>query len=183
MTNLESLKSAKVGQLVKIDDVDLLIELSDATKNPSPTFLVKDRTDLSDNHSSKVIFLTLDHVGTDIEYLLMVSEWNGEYDVKLFSSFDWFVPDSRTNLQKSEDTSWLFDGNDFPGEIYNEGVEPYVRKVQSEVYGSTVLVEYETASKIVNYRLLLIEEGFYNHNGGLVRFYQGRIIHPEHVSL
>lgn len=179
---LHEFKNSRVGQLVKIEDIDLLIELSDSAAKTLPTFLIKDKRTYHDGESN-IELLILDHVGSDVEYLLMAHSWRDQLDVKLFQSFDWFSPDKRSILQESEDTAWLFDGDDFPAEIYNDGVQPYVRKVQSEVYGSTVIVEYETPSKIVNYRLLILEEGFQHNGGGLVSFYQGRLIQPEHVSL
>ena len=173
--------NSKVGQLIKIDDVDLLIELSDSAAKTLPTFLIKERNSYVDGETT-IILLLLDHVGSDVEYLLMAHMWSDQVDVKLFHMLDFFTPEQRAILQDGE-FGWLFDGADYPAEIYNDGVDPYVRKVQSEVYGSTAIVEYETTSKIVNYRLLIIEEGIHNNGGGLVRFYEGRLIHPEHVSL
>lgn len=176
------LQNVKIGQLINVDEVDLIIELSELAPKTLPSFLVKDTRSFRDGGTT-ITLITLDHVGSDVEYLLMAHSWNDAIDVKLFRALDCVKPDKRSVLQASDDTAWLFDGDDYPGEIYNENVSPYVRKVQSEIFGSTAIVEYETPSQIVNYRLLLIEEGIHNVGGGLVRFYEGRIVSEHNITL
>lgn len=170
---IDSFKESKVGQLVRINDVDLLIELDDTKQKPD--FLIKEIK----KHGSQYITLLLDHVGTDLEYLLVCSMFQNACDVKLFKKPDFFKPDKRQVIQESEN-GWLFDFDSYPQEIYSDEIV-YKKKFQEEVFGDTCIIEWETESKIVDYQLLLIETGFMHEGGGWVEFYEGRQIQDKDV--
>ena len=170
----------EIGRLVKIDDTDLLIELSDRAPKTLPSFLVKGKTTFQDGAYRSVHYV-LDHVGSDLEYVLAINSLHDEYDCKLFSKPEWYTPNHRRVLQDGEH-GWLFDGDNYPTEIYNDGIV-YTRKVAHEIFGKAAVIEWETPAKIVNYLLLLVENGIYNDGGGLVEFYEGRTIHADTVNL
>lgn len=174
-----NIPDSDVGKLVKIDDTDLLIELSDRAPKTLPHFLIKSKNIFHDGVYRSVHYL-LDHVGSDLEYLLVVNSFNDVYDCKLFSRPEWFTPSHRKSLQEG-DYGWLFEYDNYPEEIYNEDII-FKRKVAHEVFGNVAIIEWETDESIVNYQLMLIESGIYNQGGGLVEFYEGRIIHSDCVS-
>lgn len=170
----------QIGSLVKIDDTDLLIELSERAPKTLPSFLVKDKTVFQDG-PYRAVHYVLDHVGSDLEYVLAINSLHGEYDCKLFTRPEWYTPNHRRVLRDGEE-NWLFDGDGYPSEIYNHSIV-YTRKVSHEIFGKTAVIEWETKSQIVNYLLLLVETGIYNDGGGLVEFYEGRTIHADTVNL
>jgi hypothetical protein len=175
---INSFRNAKQGDLIRVNDVDLLIELDDAAKGKLPDFTIKEKRSWKANLSEYIV-LTLDHVGSDIERLLMCSVYKDACDVKLYNRPDFFVPDRRNVLMES-DTGWLFDFDSYPQEIYNDSIV-YKKKFQNEMFGDNCIVEWETRSKIVDYQLLVIETGSTNQYGGWVEFYQGRQIKNEEV--
>lgn len=175
-TIIKDFTSIKTGQLVAINDVDLLIELDEHKKGNS--FLVKDKRILRDS-GSEYTLLTLDHVGTDLEYLLVCSSFKGECDIMLYKQPDFFSPDKRCVIQES-DNDWLFDFEAYPQEIYNGDIT-FKKKNQQEVFGTSALVEWETPAEIVDYKLLLIETGIQHDGGGWVEFYAGRQINDKDV--
>lgn len=175
-----TIPETEIGCLVKIDDTDLLIELSDRAPKTLPSFLVKNKTTFQDGAFRSVHYL-LDHVGSDLEYLLVINSFDGEYDTKLFNRPEWFTPNHRRVLQDGEH-GWLFEYDNYPSEIYNGDVV-FTRKVAHEIFGKAAVLEWETPEAIVNYQLLLVETGIYNDGGGLVEFYEGRTIQPDTVNL
>jgi len=177
MTILEHFGKSKVGDLIRVNDVDLLIELDDSKKTPD--FLIKERRALTEGDGEYII-LTLDHIGTDLEYLLICKSFKGAFDVLLYKQPEYFKPDKRSVLQKGEN-DWLFDFENYPAEIYSDDIT-FIQKVQNGLFGDVCLVEWETESKIIDYKLLLIETGFFNDGGGWVEFYEGRQISDSDVS-
>lgn len=167
-----------IGQMVSINDVDLLIELDEHKKGN--TFLIKDKRVLTESGSTYYL-LTLDHVGTDLEYLLVCSTFKGACDIMLFKQPDFFQADKRSVIQESSN-DWLFDFEGYPQEIYN-GEIVYTKKFQQETFGKTALIEWETQSEIVDYKLILIETGIFHEGGGWVEFYAGRQIQDKDVIL
>lgn len=176
MTTFENFKNSKIGQLIRINDVDLLIELDDT--KISPDFLIKEKRELEDEMCAYTI-LTLDHVGSDLEWLLVCSSFKEECDVMLFRRPDFFKEDKRSVIQEG-DNGWLFDFDSYPQEIYSGDII-YKKKFQQEVFGDVCLIEWETDSKIVDYKLLLIETSFRQDGGGWVEFYEGRQIKETDV--
>jgi hypothetical protein len=191
---INSFRNAKQGDLIRVNDVDLLIELDDASKGKLPDFTIKEKRSWRANLSEYIV-LTLDHVGSDIERLLMCSVYKDACDVKLYNRPDFFVPDRRNVLMESAN-GWLFDFDSYPQEIYNGDIV-YKKKFQNEMFpgngtpkedfknqitsNTSCIVEWETPSKIVDYQLLVIETGSTNQYGGWVEFYQGRQIKNEEV--
>ena len=182
MSIIERFQNAEIGSLVKVDDVDLIIEASDNVdlKGKLLNFLVKEVNSYEEDGAGFEILL-LDHVGSDVEYLLVCSHYNGISDIKLYSRPEFFTPNSRNVLVNSEN-GWLFDGESYPDEIYSDDIV-YKKKFQNEVYQNTTIVEWVTESKIVNYELLVIETGSTNQYGGWVEFYEGRQIKEKDVTL
>lgn len=174
------INETQIGALVVIDDTDLLIELSERAPKTAPSFLVKDKKTFEDG-TYKTVHYLLDHVGSDLEYLLTVNSINEQYDYKLFSRPEWYKPNHRRVLNEGEE-KWLFDGDNYPSEIYNASII-YKRKVNNEIFKNTAIIEWETQSQIVNYILLLVETGIYNDGGGLVEFYEGRLIYADTVKM
>ena len=170
----------EIGRLITINDLDLLIELSDRAPKTLPSFLVKGKTLFQDGEYRSAHYV-LDHVGSDLEYMLAINSFRGEYDCKLFSRPEWFTPNHRRVLQASEH-DWLFEYDNYPSEIYN-GEIVYTRKVSHEIFGKAAVIEWETPSQIINHLLLLVETGIYNEGGGFVEFYEGRNIHTDTVNL
>jgi hypothetical protein len=174
-TIITDFKNAKVGQLVAINDVDLLIEL-DGKTTPNYTIKAKSSYESSPSH---YIILTLDHIGSDAELLLVCSSFKGACDVKLYSRPDFFEPDKRSVINES-DNDWLFDNEGYPEEVYNGDIV-FKKKFQNEIFDNTCIVEWETDAKIIDYQLLLIETGFQHEGGGWVDFYSGRQIQDKDV--
>lgn len=176
---IKNFKDAKIGQLVRINDVDLLIALDDCKKLPD--FLVKERRHYSDDLSEYVI-LTLDHIGTEYEYLLVCDIYKDVCDVNLYAEPQFFTPDKRSVLMESNN-DWLFDFENYPEEIYQGDNQEIVfkQKVKTQLYGRTSIVEWITNEQIVDYKLLLIETGLFNEGGGWVEFYEGRQINEDDV--
>lgn len=173
---IKSFKECKVGQLVRINDVDLLIAFDDAKILPDS--LIKEKREFSRNLSEYVI-LTLDHVGTDYEYLLVCSIFQEACDVNLFVEPSYYTPDKREILMEDYNR-FLFDNQNYPVEIYSDDII-FKKKIQNELFGKTCIVEWETDAQIVDYKLLLIETGVYNDGGGWVEFYEGRQINDKDV--
>jgi hypothetical protein len=169
-------KDVKLNQLVRINDVDLLIELDDTKQNPD--FLIKEKREYIQDASNYIV-LTLDHVGTDLEYILVCSIFEDACDVKLYKQPEFFKPDKRSVLMES-DNGWLFDFEKYPQEIYNGDIT-FSKKFQNEVFGDSCIVEWVTNSKIVDYELLLIETGNKHDGGGWIEFYEGRMIRDTDV--
>lgn len=167
---------ALIGQLIRVDDVDLLIALDDVKK--APDFIVKERRVFSENLSDYVM-LTLDHVGTDYEYLLVCSIFKSACDVYLYEEPQFFTPDKRSLLMEGEN-SWLFDNQNYPSEIYSDDIV-YTKKLQNELFDTVCIAEWETKSQILNYNLLAIETGIFHDGGGWVEFYEGRQINNKDV--
>jgi hypothetical protein len=165
-----------VGQLVRVNDVDLLIELDDV--KVLPDFLIKEKREYKKDYTHFII-LTLDHVGSDREYLLVASIYQGACDVKFYKKPDFFTPDKREVLQNS-DLDWLFDFDNYPQEIYCDDIT-FVKKVQNEMFGEACIVEWITDAQIVDYQMLVIEEGWRHEGGGWVEFYEGRQIKETDV--
>ena len=172
---IDNFKNSKVGQLVCINDVDLLIELDGKA---SPNFKVKSKSTYAQN-LSHYIMLVLDHIGSDDEYLLVCSIYEDACDVKLYNRPEFFVPDKRSVIEESGN-DWLFDGEAYPEELYNGDIV-YKKKFQNELFGNTCIVEWVTTAEIVNYEMLLIETGFTHDGGGWVEFYEGRQIQEKDV--
>lgn len=175
---LSNFRNSRIGQLVCINDVDLLIDLEG---KGSPNFTIKNKATYSQNMSNYII-LTLDHIGTDDEYLLVCSSYEEACDVKLYHRPDFFVPDKRQVLQESSN-DWLFDNEAYPQEIYNGDIVYKKKQFQNELFGNTCIVEWETKSQIVDYQLLVIETGYTHDGGGWVEFYQGRQIQEKDVAM
>lgn len=176
MQNLiTSFINAKEGSIVRVNDIDLLIEHDDTAPKTVPDFLIKSKR-IFENGQFKKVILTLDHIGSDIEYLLVGDIFEQLIDVSLYSHLSFFTNDKRSVLQRG-DLHWLFDGDNYPHEIYNEDIV-FTRKVNCEVFDNTAIIDWTTESKIVNYKLMLIETGIFNDGGGWVEFYEGRQL-PE----
>jgi len=172
---INNFKNSRIGQLVCINDVDLLIELDGKV---SPNYTIKTKTEYNANLSHYVMLL-LDHIGTDDEYLLVCSSYKDACDVKLYHKPDWFMPDKRSVLEERVN-DWLFEGEGYPEEIYNRDIV-YKKKFQNEIFDNNCMVEWSTNSEIVNYQLILIETGFAHDGGGWVEFYEGRQIQEKDV--
>lgn len=180
MTLLQSFESSIKGQLIQISDTDLLIELDTKAPKTLPTFLIADKKTLVDG-LNKYIVLTLDHVGSDLEYILVGNIFDKEMDVELYSRPDFFTPNRRDVLFEG-DNGWMFDFENYPQEIYG-GDNTFIRKVGAEVFDNTAVIKWATEEKIINYLLLLIETGIHAEKGGWVEFYEGRQINDEEVTL
>lgn len=180
--HLSVVPNLNIKQLISIDDSDLIIELSESAPRTLPTFLVKNKRTYKDHIFQSDVYV-LDHVGSDLEYLLVIDSFDESYDCKLYLKPDWFNSNSRKILQNDDQYSWMFeDGNDYPKEIYCDGIT-YVRKVTNEIFENTAIIEYDTSSYVINHLLLLIETGIYHDNGGLVEFYEGRRIEPDTLKV
>lgn len=173
---ISNFRNVKVGQVVCINDVDLLIELDGKI---TPNYTIKAKS-IYDSDPSHYIMLTLDQIGSDAELLLVCSIFKDACDVKLYSRPEFFEADKRSIIEES-DNDWLFDNEGYPEEIYN-GETTFKKKFQNEVFGNTCIVEWETPDKIVDYQLLLIETGFKQTGGGWVDFYSGRQIQEKDVA-
>jgi hypothetical protein len=179
MTLIQQFKSSTEGQLVQVNDVDLLIELDEKAPKTLASFLIKKKRFFSDGDTQLVV-LTLDHVGSDLEYLLVGSIFEDALDVKLFLQPDFFKSDRRDVLVKG-DNGWLFDFDSYAQELYCDDIV-FVRKVQPEVFHDTAVIEWDTESKIINHLQFLIETGIHGPNGGWVEFYEGRLINENDVT-
>jgi hypothetical protein len=173
---IKSFKNCAVGQLVRVNDVDLLIQLDDV--KAVPDFLIKEKREYSRNLSDYVI-LTLDHIGTDYEYILVCSTFQDACDVYLYCEPDFYTPDKREILMEGEH-KWLFDNQNYPAEIYCDDIV-FKKKVQNELFGKTCIVEWTTDAQIVDYNIMLIETGVYNDGGGWVEYYEGRQINDKDI--
>lgn len=179
MTLLQSFESSIKGQLIQIGDTDLLIELDEKAPKTLPTFLISDKKTLVDGQN-KYIILTLDHVGSDLEYILVGNIFGEMLDAELYSRPEFFTP-NRRDVLFAGDNGWLFDFDAYPQEIYN-GEITFVRKVGAEVFGDTAVIKWSTEEKIVGYLLLLIEVGIHNEKGGWVEFYEGRQLNDSDLT-
>ncbi len=173
---IKSFKTCAVGQLVRINDVDLLIAFDDPKLLPD--FIIKEKREYNRNLSDYVV-LTLDHVGTDYEYVLIASIYQDACDVSLYVEPGYFTPDKRELLMEG-DNKWMFDNQNYPIEIYSDDII-FKKKVQNELFGKTCIVEWVTDAQIVDYKLMLIETGVYNDGGGWVEFYEGRQLNEKDV--
>ena len=176
---INAFNRSEVGDLLDVKDVDLIIELDELAPKTRPQFLIKTRRKYRDGETTFVV-LTLDHVGSTLEFILVGSIFGNEIDVKLFKRPDFFEEDRRDVIFNG-DNGWLFDFDQYPQEIYS-GDTTFARKVQPEVFGDTALIEWETKEQIINYKLLLIETGIHNAQGGWVEFYEGRQIEESTVK-
>lgn len=176
---IDVLKNCKEGQLVTVTDVDLLIELDEKAPKTTPSFLIKKKRFFLDGDTQLVV-LTLDHVGSDLEYLLVGSIFQNALDMKLFVQPDFFKHERR-DVIKNGDSGWLFDFDAYAQELYCDDVV-FTRKVQPEVFGDTAVIEWDTPSNIINHLQLLIETGIHNERGGWCEFYEGRLIQESDVS-
>jgi hypothetical protein len=185
---MNQFKSCVVGGLLTVNEADLFIEFDDLPecKGKRPDFFIKDKVSLQDGKNGYVL-LILDHIGSDLERLLVCSYYEGGketvMDVKLYARPDFFTPDRRCELEKS-DNGWIFDGEGFAQEIYSgEGEEKitYKKKFQNESFGDSCIAEWVTESEILNYELFVFEKGSTNQFGGWVEFYEGRTINALDV--
>ncbi len=181
------LRSVALNSLIRVDDVDLLIQLHEVAPKSNPDFLIRSRSVYEDGEYSVMVF-SLDHIGSDFETTLIVKSFQGQSDFMLVSRPEFFTPDHRAVLQKS-DNGWLFDGDGYPQEIYNDAESiVFKRKVACEIFSNigsrpAAIVEWITESQIVNYSLILIETCIYNDGGGWVEFYEGRQIPNASIKL
>lgn len=173
---IKSFKDSKVGQLVRVNDVDLLIQFDDTKLIPD--FLIKEKREYEKNLSHYIV-LTLDHIGTDYEYILVASIYQDACDVYLYCEPDFYTPDKREVLMEGAN-QWLFDNQNYPQEIYCDDIV-FTKKVQNELFGKTCIVEWKTDAQIVDYNIMLIETGVYNDGGGWVEYYEGRQIDDKYV--
>lgn len=178
MNLIQEFHNCKPGQLIELSDLDLLIELDAKVKGTLPSFLIKLKRSFDGIH-----ILTLDHIGSDLEYVLVAEYIDDALDVKLFKQPDFFVPQHRRKLEDS-DYSWMLDENlDYPEQIYCDELI-FDRQVRQEVYNQhTAIIQWSTDAAIVDYLILLIETGINNPGGGWVEFLEGRMIHSDYVKL
>lgn len=181
MIRQEQLSNLHKGQIVEVDDPDLMIQLHELAKDAKPHFLIDSVQIFSDGDYKQTHFV-LDHIGSDFEWLLVTESFEDALDVKIFGKPDFFKPNVRSILQKNEETAWMFDRNDYPQEIHADE-DIFKRKVQCEVFNNTALIEYETGSKIIDYLILIKEEGIFNDKGGWVSFYEGRQIRTTDLKI
>ena len=178
---IRSFESSTEGQLIQLGDVDLLIELDTKAPRTLPSFLIKSKETFRDGQT-KIYKLTLDHVGSELEYILIGESFGVFMDVKLFNKPDFFNPNRRDVLFNG-DFGWLFDFDAYPAEIYDGDSNAFIRNGnRPEVFDSTAIIEWKTEEKIINYLLMLVETGIHNETGGWVEFFEGRQIRDEDVS-
>ena len=172
---IKQFQYCKVGDLIRVEDVDLLIELNGKT----PDFIIRQKRTYIE-YPSHYIVLDLNHIGTEYTYVLVCSIFNDVCDVNLYAEPDFYTPDTRKVL--TDKMGWLFDGEGYPTEIYS-GDDTFIKKQnQQEYFGDSCVVEWETESKIINYKILVIEDGTNNDNGGWVEFLEGRQIKDTEIT-